>query len=174
MFFRLKNRGFTFVETLLAVVILGAIATVAAKLLTVGLDIYVLVANRHDASQSARLGMERMTDEILLIESTDIQGMANAKFDFRDSTGDSTDFRSKTVSKNGLSVPCIYREDDFLAANVTYLDFDYMKEDGSSTIWFWLVKKINVDFIVEAPANAGTVHLRTEVFPRNFMYDDFE
>lgn len=174
MFFRCEKKGFTFIETLLAVIILGAVATVAAKLLVVGLDIYALVANRHDASQSARLAMERIVDEFTLLKSSDIQVMTDTRFDFRDSTNANTDFRKKTVSKNGLSVPCIYRDEDFLAGNVTYLDFDYLQNNGSSTIWPWQVKRINIDFIVEALAQAGSVRLRNEVFPRSFMYSNFQ
>jgi len=169
-----KQHGFTFVETILAIIIVAAIAGVAAKVLTAGLDVYSLVVNRHDASQTARLAMERMVDEIVMIESTDILGTTNTRFSFRDIDGHSTNFKSKTASLRGQSVPCIYRDDDFLAGNISFLDFDYLKEDGSSTIWFWLVRRINIDFSVEAPANAGTVHLRTDVFPRNFMYDNFE
>ncbi len=60
----LSKKAFTFIETVLAVVVVGAIAGVAAKVLTSGLDVYSLIVNRHDASQTARLAMERMVDEI--------------------------------------------------------------------------------------------------------------
>jgi prepilin-type N-terminal cleavage/methylation domain-containing protein len=170
----MRKKGFTFVETLLSVIILGAIATVAAKVLVVGLDIYALVANRHDASQTARLAMERMVDETELIHWIDILGMENTRFRFIDADGHTTNFRQTTVSKNGRSVVCVYREDDFLAGDATYFDFDYLKADGSNTIWSWEVKRINIDLVITAPANAGSVHLRTEVFPRNLMYSNFQ
>lgn len=169
-----SKKAFTFIETVLAVVVVGAIAGVAAKVLTSGLDVYSLIVNRHDASQTARLAMERMVDEILMVDSSEITWMADNRFGFRDVDGVSTNFKSYTVSKNGLSVPCIYRDEDFLAGNVIYLDFDYLKSDGTSTIWAPLVRLINIDFTVEAPANAGSIHLRTNVFPRSFMYSNFE
>ena len=171
---RRHSSGFTFVETILTVVIMAAISGVAAKVLITGLDVYSLIVNRHDAVQSARLAMERMVDEALMVESSDILGVMNSRFSFRDIEGHSTNFKTNTVSMNGLSVPCVYRDDDFLAGNVTYLDFDYLKADGSDTILPWQVRRINIDIKVESPGNAGTVHLRTEVFPRNFMYDNFE
>ena len=171
---RTMRSGFTFVETLLSIVIIGIIATVAAKILISGLDVYSLIVNRHNASQTARLAMERMVDEIVMIDTLDITWMSNERFSFRDVTGSGTNFKTKTVSKDGNSVQCIYREDDYLAGSVTSLDFDYLQADGSSTIWFWQVRKFNIDFTVTAPGDAGTIRIRTEVYPRNFMYDDFE
>ena len=174
IFSKKKSSGFTFVETILTVVIITAISGVAAKVLLTGLDVYSLIVNRHDAIQTARLSMERMVDETLLVKTINILGLTNTRFSFRDIYNNSTNFKTKTVTMDGQSVQCIYRDDDFLAGNVTFLDFDYMKADGTSTILAWQVKRVNIDINVEAPANAGTVHLRTEVFPRNFMYDNFE
>lgn len=171
---RQKKHGFTFVETILAIVIVGAIASVAAKVLVSGLDVYALVVNRHDASQRARLSMERMVDEIVLINSGDILGMSNTRFRFRDSDGINTDFKQQTVTYRRRSMPCLYRGEDFLAENVLSFDFDYYAADGSSTIWALQVRRINIDFTVEAMADAGSIHLRTDVFPRNFMYSNFE
>lgn len=169
-----KKRGFTFVETILAIIIVGAIAGVAAKVLIAGLDVYALVVNRHDASQTARLAMERMVDEIVTVEWTDITGMYNTRFSFRDIDGHGTNFKTRIVSKGGQSVNCIYRDEDFLGGSVSSFDFDYFDANGNSTIWSWQVRRINIEFNIDAPANAGVVHLRTDVFPRNFMYDNFE
>ncbi len=77
-----RKKGFTFVETLLSVVVIGVVAGVAAKVLISGLDVYALIVNRHDASQTARLAMERMVDEITMIETLDITGMYNERFSF--------------------------------------------------------------------------------------------
>lgn len=170
----IKKAGFTFVETLLAVIIVGAVAGVAAKVLISGLDVYALVMNRHDASQTARLGMERMVDELILLEISDISTLADTRFNFYDASGSLTNFKRYTATFRGQSVPCIYRDEDFLAGNVTYLDFDYFNDVGASTIWPWQVRRINIDFTVGALANAGSVHLRTDVFPRNFMYSNFQ
>ena len=169
-----KGLGFTFIETLLAIVIVGAVAGVAAKVLLSGLDVYALLMNRHDASQSARIAMDRIVEELLLIESTDVLLMTATRFDFIDSSGHATYFRRQNVTKNGRTVPCIYRGDDFLAGNVGLLDFDYYTATDSSTIFPWQVRRINVDIMVDALANAGSVHLRTDVFPRKFMYSNFE
>ncbi len=167
-------RGFTFIETLLTIIIVGAVAGVAAKVLISGLDVYALLMNRHDASQSARIGMERMVEELLLIDSSDIILMTDTRISFVDSTGSTSSFKRQSITRDGRTIPCLYRGDDFLAGNVGLLDFDYLTATGSSTIWPWQVRRINVDLVVDAFANAGSVHLRTNVFPRKFMYQNFE
>ena len=50
-----RSSGFTFVETLLTVILVGVLSGVVAKVLVTGLDIYSLVANRNRAFHSARL-----------------------------------------------------------------------------------------------------------------------
>ncbi|MBT3182322.1 MAG: prepilin-type N-terminal cleavage/methylation domain-containing protein [Deltaproteobacteria bacterium] len=175
----LKQKGFTFVETVLAIVVVSVVAGVAAKVLLSGLDVYGLIVNRHDVSQNVRLAMERMVDEIVLIETGDITWMANTRFSFRDIDNIGTNFKRDTVSKNGSTVACIKRDDDYLGyLGMTsaggYFDFDYLKDDGTSTIWFWQLRRINIDVRVDGVGGAGSIRLRTNVYPRNFMYSNFE
>ncbi|MDD2731081.1 MAG: prepilin-type N-terminal cleavage/methylation domain-containing protein [Candidatus Portnoybacteria bacterium] len=169
-----KNFGFTFVETIISVVIVAIIASVAARVLLAGLDVYKLVVDRNNTFQSSRMAMERMVDELIHLESTDLTWMTNERIGFRDMNGIATDFDMDSVSGSGYTFPCIFRGDDYLVGNVTHLDFDYLNEDGGNTIWSWLVRRINIDFTVEAPRGAGALRLRTDVFPRRFMYTDFE
>ncbi len=171
---RRRAMGFTFVETLLVIIMIGILGGIAARVLLSGLDIYAFIVNRNNAFHNARVAMERMVDETLLIDSGDITYLGSTRFGFRDVDGISTDFRSRTMSRDGVSVPCIYRGDDFLAGNVVSLDFDYLKDDGSTTIFSPWVRRINIDFTVTALAGAGDVHLRTDVYPRNFMYSGFQ
>lgn len=171
---RRKERGFTLLETLLAVLIVGIIASVAAEVLMVGLGIYKLIINRNNAFETARVGMDRMVDEIMLIDSTDISWLGDTKFGFWDIDGHSADFERHTVTQSGRTIPCIYRGDDYLAGNVIQLDFDYYRDNGSTTIWSWLVRRINIEMTVQGPYSTGNIHLRTDVFPRAFMYSNFQ
>lgn len=169
-----KRLGFTFVETLLTVVIVGIIAGVAAKVLVAGLDIYAMVVNRNDAVQSARVSMDRMVDELLLVKSSDLIAMGDTIFSFRDADGELTAFTRVTASIGGQSVPCIYRGPDFLARDAVQFDFDYYRADGLAATTLADLRRINIDLTVETRSDAGTIHLRTDVFPRNFMYGNFE
>lgn len=164
------ERGFTIIETVLTAVIIGIIASVAAKVLVVGLDVYALIANRDDAFQAARTAMDRMVAEVVLIENSDITSMVNLQFGFRDQFGVGSTFRRTTVLGN----PGLYRTNDYMVGNVSQLDFDYLRLDGTNAVFPWEVRRINIDMTVAAEAGAGNVHLRTEIFPRNFMYNNFQ
>ena len=169
------NRGFTFVETLLTVVIIGIIASVAAKVLLSGLDVYAFVVNRNNAFQTARSAMDRMEDEILLFNSTSLTWLGSNRMSLIDSDGNASSFKSQTASLGRRSVPCIYRGGDFLAGDVVSLNFSYKGLNGAATIWSWLVRRIDVDFTVQALTTAaGTVRVRETIFPRNFMYSNFQ
>lgn len=165
-----KVLGFTLVETVLTIVIVAIISTVTAKVLITGLDLYSLIINRTNIGQGMRESMERMFDELVLLRWTDVTWMSGTRLGFVDRQGVSTSFRSRTVN----SYPCLYRDDDYMMMNVTSLDFDYFKSDNSAASFSWQLKRIKVDFTATDPAGFGSVHLRTEVFPRSFMYTDFE
>lgn len=168
-----KNSGFTFVETILTIIIVGLIAGVAAKVLISGLDVYSLIVNRNSAFHTARAAMERIQDELLYVKTADITWMADTRFGFRDLSGVSTSFRRTTVIRSGRVIPCINRGNDYLAGDVTQLDFDYYKADGSSAFWFADLRRINIEISVLGAGSSGTVHLRSDVYPRNFMYTNF-
>ena len=172
---RSKVSGFTFVETVLTIVIIGVIASVAAKVLLVGLDIYSLIVNRNTAFHNARAAMDRMQDEMLLLRNIDFISIGSTNFGFRDVDGALTSFKKSTVTSHGKSVPCIMRGTDYLAGDVTQLAFRYYMLDGSQvSFWPLFVRRINIDFTVTALNNAGSIHLISNVFPRNFMYSNFQ
>ena len=158
-----KKKGFTFVETLLSVMIVGIIAGVAAKVLIVGLDVYSLIVNRNNALSEARVAMDRMVREIVLLKSTTITGILDTRISFVDKNGYFTNFRKPTASYAGKSVPCIYRGGDFLAGNTTLVDFDYYKLDRSTAYWPFEMRVVNIDIVIDTFASAGTIRLEREV-----------
>ena len=171
---RKKRDGFTFIETILSIIMVGVLAGVSAKILITGLDVYSLIVNRNNAYHTARVGMDRMVDELVEIRFTDITWMSSTRLSFRDRTGLATNFRITTISRDGLTIPCIYRGDDYLSGNITYFNFDYLREDGTTAFFSWQLRVIGIDMELESPGDGGRVHLRTAVFPRSFMYDDFD
>lgn len=164
-----KLRGFTLIEMILTIIIIGIIAGVTAKILMTGLDTYSFIANRKDATQHARVAMERMVSELTLLESDDITYISNERLKFIDRDDAAASFQKVIVSGN----PTLYRSQDFLAGRLGFIDFDYMREDGSAALFAWQVRRINIELSVEALGGYGSIILRTDVFPRNFMYDNF-
>jgi len=171
VFRRAKNRrGFTLVETILTIVVVGIIAGVSAKILVSGLDTYAFITNRKDLTQHARVAMERMVNELTVARWNDITWMSGTHIGFIDRGGSSTSFKSKTFN----NIPSIARGNDFLAGQLGFLDFDYLQYDGSNAWLNFQLKRINIELSLDALGGYGSLTLRTEVFPRNEMYDNFE
>jgi len=167
----MKNRrGFTLVEIVLTIVVVGIIAGVSAKILLSGLDTYAFVTNRKDLTQHARVAMERMVNELTVVRWYDITWMSGTRLSFIDRGGSATSFKTKTFN----NIPSIARGNDFLAGQLGFLDFDYLQYDGSNAMFSWQLKKINIELSLDALGGYGSLTLRTEVFPRNDMYDNFE
>lgn len=171
---KINIKGFTLVEIILTIVIVGIIAGVTAKILMSGLDTYSFVVNRKDITQQARVSMDRMVSELMLIDTSDINLMQNTIFAFDDRDGTPTSFGLTTYQGE----PILVRGDGYnmrpLAHSVGFIDFDYLKPDGSSTTVVGDVRRINIELSLDAYGGYGSIALRTEVFPRNFMYQNFQ
>lgn len=163
------SKGFTLVELVLTIVIVGIIAGVSAQVLMRGIDTYSFVTNRKDAIQHARVGMDRMVSELLLVHLLDITGISATQISFIDNQGHLTNFRRTTQ----YGTVDLFRNNDFLAGQIGLLNFLYYKSDGSTARWPLEVKLINISLTIQGLGGSGSVPLRTQVFPRNHMYNNF-
>ncbi|MBI2092689.1 MAG: prepilin-type N-terminal cleavage/methylation domain-containing protein [Deltaproteobacteria bacterium] len=164
----MKN-GFTLIELILTIIIVGIIALVSAQVLMRGIETYSLVTNRKDATQHARVGMDRMIQELMLLKSLDLTYASDARIDFFDATGALTNFRRASV----YSTIDLFRRDDFLAGRISLLDFDFYRSNDAATTVPLAVRRINIELTTQTIGGYGTVPVRTNVFPRNFMYTNF-
>jgi hypothetical protein len=155
---------------ILAIIVIGIVSGVTAKILVGGIDTYSFITNRKDATQHARVGMERMVAELNLVEWFDVTWMGNDHLSFIDNGGSATAFQVR--SRDGI--PTLERGTDFLAGPLNSIDFDYLREDGSNAVFNFQMKKINIDLTIDSIGGYGSITIRTEVFPRNMMYTDFE
>ena len=167
----LKNtRAFTFIEMILTIIVIGIISGVTAKILLSGLDTYSFIVNRKDATQHVRVAMERMVSELNKVEWYEVTWMGNDHLSFIDEDDLATSFQRRL--RDGI--PTLERGTDFLAGPLGLVDFDYLREDGTSATSNSQIRKINIEIVVESEGGYGVITLRTEVFPRNFMYTDFQ
>jgi prepilin-type N-terminal cleavage/methylation domain-containing protein len=163
------RKGFTLIELILTITIVGIIAFVSAQVLMRGIDAYSLITNRKDATQHARVGMDRMIQELTLLKPLDLTYASDTRINFFDASGLLTNFRRASV----YSTIDLLRGGDFLAGRISLLDFDFYRSDDASTTVPSAVRKINIELTTQTVGGYGTVPVRTNVFPRNFMYTDF-
>lgn len=163
------HKGFTLVELVLSIAIVGVLAAVVGPILIGAVKSYALVTNRQATLNSTRLAIERMSSEMKLIPS------ANSIDIFQAST-----FQFDTPSENDinytLSSGNLLRSGAVLVSNVTSLSFAYLDANGAPTATKANIKRISVEMTINAGSGFGTLQLRTQVFPRRFAayYANFQ
>lgn len=164
------KQGFTLIELILTIVLVGILAGVSAKILLTGLDSYGFIVNRSEALQKARMSITRLFDEFLPLRNSDLTRMEDGALGFLDRDGFHIVIQRLTVG----GIPTLFRGADMLASYATFLDFDYLGELGQPVGNSSLIRRINVEFSIQALGGAGSVNVRTETFLRKFMYEDFQ
>jgi len=160
-----NSNGFTLVEIVITIVLIGILSGIAAMIILQGVMAYSDEQSRSDVHYQARVAMERMAREIRLIRSqgADITTMANNNLRYIDVNGVTIGFSwaNPTLSRwDGAT-------NDVLASGVTAFTFSYYQQDGitvatPANVWF-------VDIAMTATAQSGeTLDMRTRVHPRNF------
>ena len=161
------SRGFTLVEIVITIVIVGIISGIAAMVILQGAKAYSVEQSRSDVHYQARLALERMGREIRMVRSrtvADIPMMNPTLFLYTDSQGIQMGFRlnagaAQRTEDNGTTWQT-------LATGVTALNFSYLQQDdvtAATAPTLWLV-------VIDMTSQQGseTLQIRTRVHPRNF------
>jgi prepilin-type N-terminal cleavage/methylation domain-containing protein len=156
-----KQRGFTFIEVILVIVLLGIMGAVFGGSFAASMRATLAVDTRKEALQNARVALDRMARDIRLIRSrtaADIPTFTATNLVFTDSYGNAIQFQlvGNTIQRNGA----------VLAGNVTALDFDYLQNNGAVAGAANLIWRIVMD--VTVLVGTESVQLRTEVHPTAF------
>ena len=169
-FFEGDSRGFTLMEMVITILLVGILSSLAAVIILQGVKGYTVEDQRSNAHYQARLAMERMVREIRLIRWDSVLGQADI------STMTATDLRYQDIQGNQmgfrLNVGTVQRTQDSaatwqpLATGVTALNFNYFQQDGvtpatAPTLWF-------VEITMTDLQGTDTLQMRTRVHPRNF------
>ncbi|MBI1909353.1 MAG: hypothetical protein HYS22_04210 [Deltaproteobacteria bacterium] len=162
------NQGFGLLETILVIAVISAIFAVTAELLLRGLSAYQLVSSRQDILERAELAMDRMVREIRLLGISSFQGpLGGTTLTFRDTTGTVTNF---SLNGNTLS-----RGNDSLATGIFSLSFSYWDKNGNSTNAVSKVRRVAIGLtLMPNDSQTNNITLRSQVFPRNFVYGNFQ
>ncbi len=157
------------VEMVLAIAVIGIVAALVGPSLLGGVKGYSIVAKRSGTLNSARLAMERFSQEAALIPSAAaIDTWQALDFQFDISTEDNVRYwLNGSNFQRGAGVLC----DGVTSATFTYLD-----ADGAVAANVNDIKRIVLELRLSAGSGTGELRLRTAVYPRQLSnaYADFK
>ena len=159
-----KIQGFTLVEIVITIVLLGIVSGLAAMIIMQGVMSYGDEQARSNVHYQARLAMVRMGREIRQIRSrADITTMLNVDLRFTDVNGSNIGFTwvNPNLSRwNGVG-------NDVLASGIAAFTFSYYQQDGvtvatPTNVWV-------VEIAMTAQQGGESLQMRSRVHPRNFQ-----
>ena|SRR3989338_1357498 len=160
-----RQRGFTLVELILVMVLIGAIFAVGSIILLRALDSYQYTTERAALLERSRYCVDRVVREFQLLGTGDLTNVGATSIQFVDDLGNNTSF-----NLNGTD---LRRGNDVLCSNVTNLAFTCYNSTGGVTGSAVQTRRLRIDLTVQGGGTAGTVVLRGEAFMRGMMYDGY-
>jgi prepilin-type N-terminal cleavage/methylation domain-containing protein len=172
-----SSRGFTLIEAIITIVIVGIISSIAALIILEGMTASSKEQNLSGVHYQARIAMERMAREIKLIRwntalaQADVTTMLATDLYFCDVTGKAVEFQ---LLGSGL-----YRRESATCSPLAWggwntlspggvnpLTFTYLDSAGASgataaNLWF-------VDINLTDTQGSDSLQMRSRVHPRNF------
>jgi len=172
-YFKGKMGGFTLIELVMTMVLIGIIAYIVATALTTGIKAYFMTDFRKEALDQSRIAMERMTREIRNVRSSsDIWASSDAtRFCFTNTDGTTVSFRypgNTVVREEGLAnlAACPGAAGNTLATSITPFLFQYIDNTGAVGAFSAATTK-RIRITITATKNTESVTLQSEVWPRN-------
>ncbi len=166
---RRGQRGFTLIESLLAMVVISALVIAVAQIMIKAIDSYSLIVDRREVLQEARLAVNMMTNELQTIvhPGTDIASISATAITFTPAGG-----AAITYSVQGNT---LLRDAKTLANNVTAsTGFGYYTAGGAVTADPTKVYLIHIVVEVDTGmASHGKVRINSNVYLRNRYYNGF-
>ena len=161
---RRRHEGFTLIELVITIVLVGIMAGIGALLLREGTRAYISADVRADLTNQGRVAIERMAREIREIRSrtnADIPGCCSATtLSFNDIAGNpiAYDVAGSTVRRNLTALA---------SGDAVSLSFTYYQSNGTPAVTAATVWVIQIDLTVTK--NGESQPLRIRVHPRNFV-----
>jgi prepilin-type N-terminal cleavage/methylation domain-containing protein len=118
--------GFSLIELIVTIVIMGIISTVVGKIMVEGYQTFITAQNIGDADWQALLALESLTNDIHNIRSAaDITTISASSFIFVDMDGTSItyQFSGSTLTRNAITV----------ATGMSGFSLSYLNEAGAVT-----------------------------------------
>jgi prepilin-type N-terminal cleavage/methylation domain-containing protein len=172
-----NSKGFTLIEAIITIVIVGIISSIAALIILEGMKASSKEQNLSGVHYQARIAMERMGREIRLIRwnttlaQADVTTMTATDLIFCDVTGKAVEFQlAGSVLNRRESATCSPLAwggwNTLSSSGVNPLTFSYLDSTGAggataANLWF-------VDINLTDTQGSDSLQMRSRVHPRNF------
>lgn len=170
-------RGFTLFELVMSMILGGVIFGVAAETMIQQAESFSFIANRKESITDVRVTMNRMTHELLRIESSDLQNINSNGIYFSDVDGDNTSFAYVADDVGSDEVDLIsgkiYRGATVLLDGVSDFQIEYLDEEGNTLTAedtnIEEVRRIRLSITMAEKGSEGEINVTTLVTPRSFI-----
>ncbi len=159
--------GFSLLEMVMVIVVLGIVAAVAAPFMSAGFNAYFTGKDISETDWQARVALERMSRELRSVRApADLIITSASDITFTDVDGNSTRYCMGGVGGCPGAVGELTRNTQPLATGISALTFSFLTKTGATTAVAASVFYISVAFT----ATQGTIvkSFQTTVSPRNF------
>jgi len=174
---RCNDKGFTLIEMILSITLLGLVAVTVGMLIYQGTRSYDMLSSQKEIAQQGTLAMERLSRELRLINCTesgnactagasDILAMTASELRFVNTGLEGRGFRldgSTLMARDGSGAG---DPEYALTDKVSALSFEYLQDDGSAASTPDEVWMINVQMTLVS--GAESFPLKASVHPRSF------
>ena len=162
-------RGFSLVELIMVMVILGIVAAVAAPFLSASFQAYFIGKDINETDSQARAALERLSRELRSVRAPaglNLIITSASDISFTDVDGNSIRYCMGTVGGCPGAVGELTRHPQPLATGISALTFTFLTQTGAATAVAANVFYITVSFT--ATRNTIIKSFTATVSPRNF------
>lgn len=169
-----NKKGFTLLEVILTMIIVGIIMGVVSQILLGGAQTYSFVSNRKATLQDVRQAMFRIGQELERIDTADINAITNTSINFTDDKGFATTIRLVSAGSDLV----VFRGPNALVNHVKDFNIEYFDSLGNyltpGLATISLVRRIKVNIKTKPVGNEGEVAMSSYIAPRAFLgYENY-
>jgi prepilin-type N-terminal cleavage/methylation domain-containing protein len=152
------TQGFTLIELILVIMLLGIISVIASKIFSQGISAYLNEQYLMDADWQGRFALERMARRLHVVRSpNDITTATASNFSFTDINGNTWNYQ--------LSGSNLLENSNTLANGINNLTFTYLTNTGATTATLTAIYYVQISMTITL--NSTNFTLNTTVNLRN-------
>lgn len=167
-------------DLVLSVAVAGIIFGVATNVLHNQAQNYAFIKNRQVAAGDLRQALHLIKEELIKIETADIQDISSTKIEYVDETGSNTSFKLVTDGDKKHIYKGTYDKllVDVAEFELTYydangLELSLLPDDIANSITS--LQRIDVKIVLNAKGSGGTLKATTIIIPRVFLgYSNYQ